>query len=207
MKGRRDHGPHGRAPRRGQAHDRTVGARAGAVVPQRHHDGVGDGRRDPPAGPRPAARRTRAVRPATSSQHPRPPVDQPLSAATFVLSAVGVSPHPSRKATRGMTDPPTSGRGIVSRHSTDSRSTSPHISWTRGPGCRSAYTRIRNARAGDRRTLTTGRAPTVSTAFAVTDDLPDAISRCTAQTAAEPSRGAGAGTCRGVAGIPGSPRV
>jgi hypothetical protein len=49
--------------------------------------------------------------------------------------------------------------------------------------------------------------PPSATAFAVTDDVPDAISRCTAQTAAEPSRGAGAGTCRGVAGIPGSPRV
>jgi hypothetical protein len=29
----------------------------GEVVPQRHHHGVGDDRRDPPTGPRPAARR------------------------------------------------------------------------------------------------------------------------------------------------------
>jgi hypothetical protein len=32
------------------------------VVPERDHDGVGDGRRDPATGPRPAARRARTVR-------------------------------------------------------------------------------------------------------------------------------------------------
>jgi signal transduction histidine kinase len=35
---------------------------AGAVVPERHHDGIGDDRRDPTAGPRPPTRRARAVR-------------------------------------------------------------------------------------------------------------------------------------------------
>ena len=34
---------------------------AGPVVPERDHDGVGDGRRDPAAGPRPPARRARTV--------------------------------------------------------------------------------------------------------------------------------------------------
>jgi hypothetical protein len=34
---------------------------AGPVVPQRNHDGVGDGRRDPPAGSCPAAGRTGVV--------------------------------------------------------------------------------------------------------------------------------------------------
>ena len=37
-------------------------ARAGPVVPELHHDGVGDGRRDPAAGPCPPDRRTRTVR-------------------------------------------------------------------------------------------------------------------------------------------------
>ena len=37
-------------------------ARAGPVLPELHHDGVGDGRRDPAAGPCPPARRTRTVR-------------------------------------------------------------------------------------------------------------------------------------------------
>jgi hypothetical protein len=43
------------------------------VVPERHHDGLGDGRRDPPAGPRPPARRgrllvTTAIRAPTRSR-------------------------------------------------------------------------------------------------------------------------------------------
>jgi hypothetical protein len=37
-------------------------SQTGRFVPQRHHDGVGDDRRDPPAGPRPPPRRTRTVR-------------------------------------------------------------------------------------------------------------------------------------------------
>ena len=47
--------------RRGAGGHRTTRAGAGEVVPQRHHHGVGDGQRNPPAGPCPAPRRTRTV--------------------------------------------------------------------------------------------------------------------------------------------------
>jgi hypothetical protein len=53
--------------RRDPGGDRAARAGACPVVPQCDHDGVGDGRRDPPAGPRPAARRRRPVGVWTSS--------------------------------------------------------------------------------------------------------------------------------------------
>jgi hypothetical protein len=55
--------------------DRAAPPRAGPVVPQRHHDGVSDDRRDPVAGPCPPAGHltsfTNAIcRPAAGSSHP-----------------------------------------------------------------------------------------------------------------------------------------
>jgi hypothetical protein len=103
--------PSGRARRRGSVPRAAVPgrcsrglprprARAGPVLSERHHDGVGDGRRDPATGPRPPAQLTATECIAVCAERGRG------------------STYPSRKATRGMNGPPTRGRGTVSRHST-----------------------------------------------------------------------------------------
>jgi hypothetical protein len=55
---------------------RATSSGAGPVVPQRHHDGVGDGRRDPAAGPRPLVRRTRTISPLRRLEAPPDGVEQ-----------------------------------------------------------------------------------------------------------------------------------
>jgi hypothetical protein len=73
--------------------------------------------------------------------------------------------------------------------------------------------RLASGVAADRHRASPSRCPilregavTCLSGWGVTGDEPDAISVLTAQTGAEPPRGAGVGTSRGTAGVPGSAR-